>query len=48
MDDHDAVPREVHVELEAVGAKRQAIIKGSQSVFRTERRSAPVGVHERS
>jgi hypothetical protein len=48
MDDYDTVPRQVHVELEAVGAKRKAVIERGDGVFRPERRSTPVGVHERS
>ena len=39
MDDDDAVAREVHVELEAVGAERQAVVERRERVFWGE--SAP-------
>ncbi len=40
MDDHDAVAREVDVELEAIGAERQAVIEGLDRVLRPERGAA--------
>jgi hypothetical protein len=42
LDDHDAVPREVDVELEAVGAKCKTVIEGENRVLGPERGSAAV------
>jgi hypothetical protein len=47
VDDHDPVSREVHVELEAVGTKREAVVERRNRVFGTERRPTPVSVHDR-
>ena len=48
MHDDDAVARQVDVELEPVGAKREAVIERGDGVLRPERRAAAVRVHERS
>ena len=47
MDDDDAVAREVHVELQAVGAGRKAAIEGRDRVFGADLAAAAVGEHER-
>ena len=47
MDDDDAVAREVHVELEAVGAERQAVVERRERVFRGERAAASMREDER-
>ena len=44
VNDDDAVAREMQVELEAVGAERQAVVERRQGVFRGER--APSTVRE--
>ena len=45
--DDDAVAGEVDVELEAVGAEREAVIERGDRVLRTERRSAAMRVDKR-
>ena len=47
MDDDDAVAREVHVELEAVGAERQAVVECGHRVLRRQRAAAAMGEHQR-
>ena len=38
----------MHVELEPVGTKREAVIEGDDGVFRAKGRPAAVGVYERA
>ena len=47
VDDDDAVARQVDVELEAVGAERQAVIECGEGVLGTQRRAAAMRVDER-
>jgi hypothetical protein len=48
VDADDAVARQVHVELQAVDTKRQAVVERRQCVFRGERAPAPVCEDERA
>jgi hypothetical protein len=47
MNDRDAVAREAHVKLEAVGATGEARGERGQRVFRRERAPAAVSEHQR-
>ena len=47
MHDDHAVARQVHVELEAVGAAGQAVVERDQRVLGPERGAAPVCVNQR-
>ena len=46
MDDDDAVPRQVHVELEPFGAAGHAVVERRNRVFGTKRRPATMGVND--
>ena len=48
MDDDNPVAREVHVELEAVGAEREPVLEGRERVLGPQSRSAAMGVDERA
>ena len=48
VDDDDAVARQVHVELDAVGAEREAVGERGQRVLRRERASAAMREHQRA
>jgi hypothetical protein len=48
MHDDDAVAREVHVELKAVGAEREPVLEGRERVLGPQSRSAAMGVDERA
>ncbi len=47
VDDDDAVSGKVNVELETVGAAREAVVESCDGVFRTKRRATPMRVHQR-
>ena len=47
MHDDDAVARQVHVELEAVGAERQAVVERRDRVLRPQRGAAAMREDER-
>ena len=47
MDDDDAVARQVHVELEAVGAERQAVVERRDRVLGRQRAAAAMREDER-
>jgi hypothetical protein len=46
MHDHDAIAREVNVELQAIRAERQSIVERGKRIFRCERRAASVREHK--
>ena len=46
MHDDDAVAREADVELEAVGAERQAVVERGDRVLRRERAAAAMREHQ--
>ena len=48
VNDDDAVAREVHVELEAVGAEREAVVERRDRVLRRQRAAAAMREHERT
>ena len=48
VDDHDAISRQVDVQLQAVGAGRHPALEGGKGVFRAERASAAVRENERT
>src|SRR6186713_1264639 len=48
MDDNDAVAREVHVELQTVGAERHPLRKGVDGVLRRKRTPATMREHQRA
>jgi hypothetical protein len=47
MDDDHAVTREVHVQLDAVGAKRQSVVERRNGVLGPQRRAAAVRKDQR-
>ena len=47
MHDDDAVAGQMDVELETIGAERQAVIERRDRVLRPERRAATMGKDER-
>jgi hypothetical protein len=48
VDDHDAISRQVDVQLQAVGASRHPALEGGKGVFRAEGTSAAMGEDERT
>ncbi len=48
MDDNRAVPREVHVQLEAIGPKRQTVVERLECILRRQRRAAAMGKDQRT
>ena len=48
MNDNNSVARQVHVELEAVGASSKSAIEGNQRIFRSELASAAMGEDKRA
>ena len=47
MDDDDAVAGQMHVELETVGAERQAVVECGDGVFGRQRAAASMREHQR-
>lgn len=47
-DDGNAIRRQLHIELQAVGAEGEAIVECHHRVLRSEPRAAAVGKHQRS
>ena len=46
---HDhAVARQVHVQFEAVGAEREAVVERRDRVFRRQRAATAMGKHQRA
>ena len=48
MNDDDAVPGEMDVELEAVGAQRHPVVERGDRVFRRQRAAAAMGEDQRT
>jgi hypothetical protein len=46
--DHRPVARQLHVELQAIGAEGQAMIERGQGVLGPQRGAAPMGVDQRT
>ena len=47
-DDGNAIGRQLHVDLEAVGAERHAVVDRGQGVFRREACAAAMGEDQRT
>jgi len=48
MDDNHAVPREVHVQLETIGPKRETVVERLECVLRRQCGAAAMGKDQRT